>query len=127
MDPLGLPLEQFDDFGRWREEEKGRPVVTTGEIRIGDPALDGPVKDPFEMMERLARSERVEQVFVRHAFRYFLGRNETLDDAPTLIDAHRAYRAKGGSMKALVASLLGSDSFLLRQQATSKDRESTVQ
>jgi hypothetical protein len=127
MDPLGLPLEQFDDFGRWREEEKGRPVVTTGEIRIGDPALDGPVKDPFEMMERLARSERVEQVFVRHAFRYFLGRNETLDDAPTLIDAQRAYRAKGGSMKALVASLLGSDSFLLRQQATSKDRESTVQ
>jgi hypothetical protein len=120
-------LEQFDDFGRWREEEKGRPVVTTGEIRIGDPALDGPVKDPFEMMERLARSERVEQVFVRHAFRYFLGRNETLDDAPTLIDAQRAYRAKGGSMKALVASLLGSDSFLLRQQATSKDRESTVQ
>ena len=127
MDPLGLPLEQFDDFGRWREQEKGRPVVTTGEIRIGDPALDGHVKDPFEMMDRLAKSERVEQVLVRHAFRYFLGRNETLDDAPTLIDAHRAYRAKGGSMKALVASLLVSDSFLLRQQATSKVHESTDQ
>jgi hypothetical protein len=126
MDPLGLPLEQFDDFGRWREQEKGRPVVTTGEIRIGDPALDGPVKDPFEMMERLAQAERVEQVLVRHAFRYFLGRNEILEDAPTLIDAHQAYRAKGGSMKAMVASLLVSDSFLLRQQVRSNDPKSTA-
>lgn len=122
MDPLGLPLEQFDDFGRWRESENGRPVNTSGEIRIGDPALDGAVQDPIEMMQRFARSERVEQVFVRHVFRYFMGRNETLDDAPTLIDAQRAYRVKGGSMKALVASLLVSDSFLLRQQSVASNR-----
>jgi hypothetical protein len=115
MDPLGLPLEQFDDFGRHRVEELQRPVVTTGRIAIGDPELDGPVKDPFELMARLSRSKRVEQVFVRHAFRYFLGRNETLDDAPTLIDAHRAYQKNRGSVKALVTSLLTSDSFLYRR------------
>ena len=114
MDPLGLPFEQFDHFGAWREMESDRPVVTTGEIEIGDPALDGPVQDAFEMMERIASSERVEQVFTRHVFRYFLGRNETLDDAPTLIDAHRAYREGGGSFRAMVSSLLTSDSFLLR-------------
>lgn len=114
MDPLGLPLEQFNDFGRWRDTEVGKPVVTTGEIDIGDPALDGPVKDPYEMLERLAASERVEQVFTRHVFRYLLGRNETPDDAPTLIDAHKAYRKAGGSFRALVASILTSDSFLLR-------------
>jgi hypothetical protein len=118
MDPLGLPLEQFDDFGRWRENENGKPVVTSGEIQIGDPALDGPVADPFEMMHRLAQSTRVEQVLVRHAFRYFLGRNEAIDDAPSLIDAHRAYRESNGSMKAMVSSLLTSDSFLLRRQHT---------
>ena len=115
MDPLGLPLEQFDDFGRFREMELDKPVVTTGRIAIGDPELDGPITDSYEMMERLANSTRVEQVFVRHVFRYFLGRNETIDDAPTLIDAHNAYRENNGSMKALVASLLTSDSFLYRQ------------
>ena len=115
MDPLGLPLEQFDDFGRHRTEELKQPVDTSGKIAIGDAQLDGPVKDPFEMMRRLAHSTRVEQVFVRHAFRYFLGRNENLDDAPTLIDAHRAYRENDGSMKAMVASLLTSDSFLNRR------------
>jgi hypothetical protein len=116
MDPMGLTFEQFDDFGRWRDEEKGRPIEAKGNIDIGDPALDGPVKDAFEMLQRMSKSERVEQVFTRYVFRYFLGRNETIDDAPTLIDAHRAYREAGGSFKALVESLLTSDSYLLRKR-----------
>jgi len=115
MDALGLPLEQFDDFGRYRTKELDRPVVTAGEIVTGDPSLDGPVNDPFEYVLRLAAAPRVRQVFVRHAFRYWLGRNETLDDAPTLIDADRAYVASGGSLKALIASLLSSDSFRFRR------------
>tara|TARA_R110002096_G_scaffold426410_4_gene636099 strand:+ start:6624 stop:8624 length:2001 start_codon:yes stop_codon:yes gene_type:complete len=115
MDPLGLPFEQFDDFGRFREEELERPVDTTGDVAMGVESIDGPVEDPFKMLERFANSEHVEQVFVRHVFRYFLGRNETVDDAPTLIDAHKAYRESDGSMKALVLSFLTSDSFLYRQ------------
>ena len=59
-------------------------------------------------------SERVEQVFVRHAFRYWLGRNESPGDAATLQAAHKAYRDSGGSMNALIASLLSSESFLYR-------------
>jgi hypothetical protein len=70
------------------------------------------------MLQRLAHSTRVEQVFTRHAFRYFFGRNETLEDAPTLIDAHRAYREHGGSFRQLVVSLLTSDSFLYRRLPT---------
>lgn len=114
MDSLGLPFEQFDDFGIHRTEELGRPVDASGEIVAGVRELDGPISDPFEYLDRLARSRHVTQVFVRHAFRYWMGRNETLDDAPTLIDAERAYNEAGGSMRALVASLLTSDSFLYR-------------
>ena len=44
-----------------------------------------------------------------------MGRNETLGDANTLQEAHKAYRDEKGSFRALVASLLSSDSFLLRQ------------
>jgi hypothetical protein len=123
MDPLGLPFEQFDDFGIFRTEELKRPVNTTGQIECGIDELDGPVADPFEYVRRLSQSRHVTQVFVRHAFRYWMGRNETLDDAPTLIDAEHAYTAGGGSMKALLASLLTSDSFLYRrlpQQNTGK-------
>jgi len=118
MDPLGLPFEQYDHFGSLRETEKKRPVVVSGEIiDSGDPALDGPVAGPEELVKKLAGSERVEQVFVRHAFRFWMGRNETLDDARTLQDAHRAYRESGGSMSALLKSLLTSDAFLYRNGA----------
>jgi len=140
MDPLGLPFEQFNHVGRFRTSEEvvdkektndpknlgkdGKPVGTkystvpldtTGFLDgTGDPRLDGPVKDPFDLIRRLAASQRVEQVFVRHVFRFFMGRNETVEDGPVLVAAHRAYRDSGGSLKALLASLLTSDSFLTR-------------
>jgi len=115
MDPLGLPFEMYNHAGLYRTTELDKPVDTTGEIiDSGDPELDGPVENAIDMIERLAASERVEQVFVRHAFRFWMGRNETLHDAPILQEAHRAYRDSGGSMKALITSLVTSDAFLYR-------------
>ena len=115
MDPLGLPFEMYNHAGLFRTTELGKPVNTTGEIiASGDPTLDGPVTNALEMIRKLADSERVEQVFVRHAFRFWMGRNETLNDAPVLQAAHKAYRDNGGSMKSLITSLLTSDAFLYR-------------
>jgi hypothetical protein len=147
MDPLGLPFEQFDHFGRFRTTElvvdreateatanlgkDGLPrqkiykqvsLDTSGNVEATlDPQLNGAVKDPFELIRRLADSELVEQVFVRHAFRFFLGRNETLADGPILVAAHRAYKENGGSMRALITSLLTSDAFLYRAHATDSE------
>jgi len=98
MDPLGLPFEMYNHAGIFRTFEFDQPVDTSGEIlNSGDPSLDGPVENALEMIEKLSRSERVEQVFVRHAFRYWMGRNETLHDAPVLKAAHRAYRQSGAA------------------------------
>ena len=91
MDPLGLPFEMYNHLGLARDKEQGKPIDTSGEISLsGDPALDGPVSDAIEMIQKLAASERVEQVFVRHVFRFWMGRNETINDAPILQDAHLA-------------------------------------
>jgi mono/diheme cytochrome c family protein len=128
MDPLGLPFEAYDDFGQHRTEEglgqtralrkpkTTAPVETAGQIiGSGDASIDGEVKDVHELMTRLADSPRVRQSFVRHAFRYWMGRNEMLSDSPTLISAERAYADEGGSFQALVISLITSDSFLYRK------------
>jgi hypothetical protein len=116
MDPLGLPFEMYNQLGILRSKEQGNPVDTSGEIVLsGDPALDGPVKNAIEMIRKLAASERVSQVFVRHVFRYWMGRNETIHDAPILQNAHQSYRDGGGSMNALLTSLLTSDAFLYRK------------
>ena len=139
MNPLGLPFESYDDFGRFRTEAplehpeniiktinpgtkypihfyKTLPVDSSGVLdSTGDPALDGPVKDAPDLITRLVKSPRVRQSFIRHAFRYFMGRNEMLSDSKTLIDADNAYVQSGGSFRAVVVSLLTSDSFLYRK------------
>ena len=115
MDPLGMPFEIYNHMGLYRTSEKGVPVDSTGAIiDSGDPTLDGEVKDALEMIRKLAASERAEQVFIRHAFRFWMGRNETLNDRQVLQDAQAAYKESGGSMKALITSLLTSDAFLYR-------------
>jgi hypothetical protein len=95
---------------------KTKPVSTAGDLAgTGDPALDGPVTDALDMIDRLARSTRVRQSIIRHAFRFYMGRNEMLSDSRTLIDADKAYVDGGGSFKAVVVSLLTSDSFMYRK------------
>ena len=93
-----------------------QPVNARGSFdEIGVPGIKGDFSDATEMCRILAKSPRVRQSIIRHAFRYFMGRNETLSDSPTLIDADRAYLESGGSFKAVVIALLSSDSFLYRK------------
>lgn len=139
MNPIGLTFEKYDFLGRARATETVLDLEATRknvdkngksrgdimhEVKLetagvvehsGDAKLDGEVEDAVALIKKLAGSERVRQVFVRHAFRYWMGRNETLADAPTLVAADRAYVESGGSMKALIASLLTSDSFIYRK------------
>ncbi len=150
MNPLGLAFENYDFLGRYRHKEpvvdlvatreadkkskrrgtkglpptpiyKRVPIDASGKIELsGDAKLDGSVKNAVEMIKKMADSARVRQVFVRHAFRYWMGRNELLSDSPTLIAADRAYVKSGGSMKALITELLASDSFLYRRVENTK-------
>lgn len=134
MNPLGLPFEMYDDFGRFRKEEllmnaenivskdgyynnyKSLPLDTSGRLdSTGDPSLDGDVPDALTMIDRLAKAPRTRQSIIRHAFRFYMGRNEMLSDSITLINADQAYVKSGGSFRAVIVSLLTSDSFIYRK------------
>ena len=144
INPLGIPFEIYDDFGRFRTVEaleypenliEERPIKTndphfdnrdiyktlkinaTGYLKgTGDKSLDGEVTDALDLIDRLAKSDRARQSIIRHAFRYFTGRNETLSDSQTLINADQTYLKSGGSFDELIVSLLTSDSFIYRKQ-----------
>ena len=145
MNPLGNTFEMYDDFGRFRTEEfleypehlvskrpdeakdrnhlldlrdiyKTLPVDSSGHLAgTGDTSLDGDLVGAIDLAERLSKSRVVRQSFIRHAFRYFMGRNEFLSDSKTLIDAEQAYVDNGGSFDAVIVSLLTSDSFIYRK------------
>ena len=117
MNPLGMPFEAYNHVGRFRTEEKSKPVNTLGAVRhTGIDELDGNVENVRQMMERLAKSPRVRQSFIRHVFRYWMGRNELLSDSKTLIAMDQAYVNNGGSFKEVLVTLLTSDSFLYRKE-----------
>ncbi|MFT6864417.1 MAG: hypothetical protein ACJAVK_002982 [Akkermansiaceae bacterium] len=116
MNPLGMPFEAFNHVGRFRETEVGKRVDTSGKISNSiDPGLHGEVEDLREMITRIANSDLARQSFIRHVFRYWMGRNEMLRDSKTLIEMDGAYLKSGGSFKELLVSLLTSDSFLYRK------------
>lgn len=150
MNPLGVTFEIYDDFGRYRAKERlehpdnvlqpapkerglhidGRPTYKTLPVNAkghldgtGDDALDGEVTDALDLVVRLAKSAKVRQSIIRHAFRYFLGRNEKLSDSKTLIEAEQAYLKNEGSFDAVIVSLLTSDSFIYRKPRTAKNHD----
>ncbi|MEM7235541.1 MAG: DUF1588 domain-containing protein, partial [Planctomycetota bacterium] len=93
-----------------------KPVVAQGSFEsLGIAELSGGFENAVDLMRRLGTSQRVRQSMVRHLFRFFMGRNERLHDSRTLVEADRVYLESGGSFKALVVSLLSSDSFLYRK------------
>jgi hypothetical protein len=116
MDPLGLPFEQFDHFGRFRTEELGAPVDTSGRIAFSGGELDvlPDVDGPEALASALAASEQVERCFLAHAFEFWLGRSLTPGDEPVLELAHRIYRESGGNFNRSLKVLLLSDIFRKR-------------
>ncbi|MFM2221964.1 MAG: hypothetical protein RLZZ78_221 [Armatimonadota bacterium] len=131
MNPIGYTFEVFDDFGRYRTLEAldkmpkvngqypVKPVNARGVLEgTGEVGVDGNVKDALELIHKLANSKKVRQSIIRHVFRYYMGRNEMLSDSVTLMAAEKAYLDSGGSFKALLISLLSSDSFLYRKTVT---------
>jgi hypothetical protein len=99
-----------------RDIYKTVPVDSSGHLAgTRDESLDGDITDAIDLAGRLGKSRLVRQSIIRHAFRYFMGRNETLSDSKTLIDAEQAYDTSGGSFDAVIVSLLTSDSFIYRK------------
>ncbi len=128
MNPLGFAFEIYDDFGRFRTHEALEKLPKTNNqfvskvvdasgvlIGTGEKNIDGEFTNALDLIPRLAKSDKVRQSVIRHVFRYYMGRNEMLSDSKTLIAADKAYLESGGSFKALLISLLTSDSFLYRK------------
>lgn len=113
MDPIGLAFEAYEPTGRYRTTDNGKPVDASG-VLSGAGAVDGPVKDAVDLMNKLAASPVVEQCFVRHSFRYWMGRSEAPWDGCALVDADRAYQQAGGDYVELLVALLSSRSFVVR-------------
>lgn len=116
MNPLGYPFEIYNHAGILRvEDHGGAPDGSSELIGMPDPALNGPVRDAVEMSEKFSRSQYVKRCFIRQSFRYFMGREETMQDACALNAMEQAYDSSQGSFKAMLSALMTHDTFTYRR------------
>ena len=123
-------LVYSDDFdGEFNRERWGSPKKGK-QIKDGKLIVTPQFTSREEAMKVLKRDHHLglEPVVGVFVYRTEVGsgannwKEVTLADGPTLVAAHKAYRENGGSFKALLVSLLTSDSFLYRTLPADPER-----
>lgn len=105
MDPLGLPLENFDAVGAFRETDQGLPIDASGEL--DGVAFNGPV----ELGQRLSQSEKATACLVRNLYRYATGLLEVEGQEPAISQLVKQFQSDNRDFKKLMLALVTSDGF----------------
>lgn len=114
MNTLGYPFEIYNHAGFLRATDHGHaPDGSTVISNAPDPSLNTSFKSAVEFSQAIAGSTYAKRCFVRQAFRYFTGRDETLKDACTLAAMEGALDK--GSFIDMLSTLVTSDTFLYRK------------
>jgi len=125
IDGLGLPLEGFDNLGRFRATENGLTLDLTGEVfATRDEAIAGAFVGPAELATRLAQSAQVEACVVTQLYRYGTGRVEGDADRCSLAQAVFRFQQSKGNFSEMMVAMALSDAFRYRTEVDVAARES---
>jgi hypothetical protein len=105
INPIGFTLEHFDAVGRYRSEEKGRPVDATGsyETRKGEIVKFGGVRD---LATFLANSDETHTAFVQQLFHYLVKQPVRAYGPHTLADLKRFFVANNFNLRKLMIEIM---------------------
>ncbi|HWP07308.1 MAG TPA: DUF1588 domain-containing protein [Polyangiaceae bacterium] len=92
LDSVGFNFEDLDAAGRFRTQENGVAIDTSGDLLNTD--VDGPMANHTELARALAKSEWVRECVARQAFRFYFGEVEADRGIPP-VQAARAAIASG--------------------------------
>ena len=114
LNPPGFVLEAYDALGRWQttEADTGAPINTVADLSIDGAAVT--VRDPGELMAKLAASQSAQRTYARRWVAYAYGRdNNALDDC--VVERLAAdIRVTGFPIVDLLVELTQSESFRVR-------------
>lgn len=114
MNTLGMTFEVYNHAGYLRHDDHG--LTPDGSTVISNwPGRQSElieVEDATELMTMIADDPHARRCFLRHVFRYFMGRYETQADACVLADMEVAFES--GSLLAALEALFTHDAYLVR-------------
>lgn len=115
MNPIGFGFENYDGIGKWRDEQNGKPVDSTGEI-VGSSDLDGPFAGATGLADKLAESDQVAECIASQWFRFSYNRSATPEDACNFELLNEAFVSSNYNIRELLVALTQTESFYYRHQ-----------
>ena len=113
FEPLAFGLEKFDGIGAYHEQdEHGNKLRDDGEVLFPGGAEPLKFNSTGELMNLLAKSERVSQSLTWKVTQFALGRPLVAEDAATVDSIHEAATKNGGTWSALMTAIVTSDLVL---------------
>ncbi len=112
MDPLGLALENYNALGGYRDQERGKPIDTAGELITGE---------KFNSVSELARvlvtsrKKDYHRCLTEKLLTYAIGRGPEYYDTPTIEKIVTAMERDDGKMQTLVMGIIQSAPFQKRR------------
>jgi Protein of unknown function (DUF1588)/Protein of unknown function (DUF1592)/Protein of unknown function (DUF1595)/Protein of unknown function (DUF1585) len=113
INPAGFALESYDEVGRYRAMDHGRPVDTSGTLQLGKD-IDGDFATGDELIARLAESQAVRACFAEKYLNFALSHPVTDPADACSLGALGKTFGSSGDLKQLALSVSASDSFRMR-------------
>lgn len=115
IDPFGFAMENYDAIGRYRSQDNGKPVDSSGAI-TKSVSSNTTFKTGVEMLNFLSGSQEVHECFVKQVFRYTFGRGEVSGDGPLIKEAYAKFKASDLDINELFSTLYSSNAFRFRKE-----------
>jgi hypothetical protein len=110
INPLGFSLEHFDAVGKFRTQEKGKPIDAAGKYltRAGNEVQ---FKDVRELANFLATSEEAHAAFVEQLFHFMVKQPIRAHATNLSTDLQRRFRERNFNIKQLAADIVVSSAL----------------
>jgi hypothetical protein len=110
FEPLAFGLEKYDGLGTFKvKDHHGNSLREDGEVLFPGDAKPISFKTSAELMDLLAKSDRVGESLTWKVTQFSLGRPLGSDDAPIVQQIHRAAQKNGGTWPSVITAILTSD------------------
>ena len=98
----------IDPTGKWRDQENGLTIDASGDL----PSVPGPFNTPFELIEKLASSEKTQQCLAENWMTFAYARKLEAADSCSKQSVNEAFAASGSNVKQLLVALTQAPAFL---------------
>lgn len=105
INPLGFTLERFDAVGRYRDQDRNRPIDDVGEYqpRAGEPVR---LRGARELGEFLATSDEVHGAFVQQMFQFLVQQSAQAYGSEVLEELRAKFVRDGFDMRKLAVEIM---------------------